>query len=274
MKDQRLTLDSNVSTIAELRNLSVTDLLIGSQDRNYNYSYITALSTDYPLIFKPVLDYYVIPKTYLQTLIDGPANDVPTITGNTKDESGAATTTNFSVAAYTTDCTLKYGNLSDTYFQLYPSDNNATTADRSWNAAARDTSLIGDWAFAIDWKKSASSPFYTYYWDHAPPGQDQGAFHQSEIMYVLNALYANDNTYPFTWYDFYVGEIMSSYWANFAKTGNPNLGGSGKYNLTYWAPNNGSQTVMHVGDGFGQTPIAAPSQVSLIMDYFAQQTPY
>jgi carboxylesterase 2 len=256
------------------------ELLIGSQDRvNSTWiSPITALSAGYPLIFKPVLDNYVLPSTYLETLINGPANDVPVITGNTKDESGASTTTNYTVEEYEYYSTLKYGNLSSRYFQLYPDHGNSSTGDRSWNAAARDTSLVGSWAYATDWYKAASSSFYTYYWTHAPPGQGQGAFRQSEIMYALNALYANADTYPFTEADYEIQEKMSAYWANFAKTLNPNDGGSytGKGSLPYWGPNsaNGTQAVMELGNAFGNVPIAKKTQVELIMEWFQQQTPY
>lgn len=270
----------NVSTIAELRTLSMEDLLVGSQDRVGNESiwWVTALSAGYPLIFKPVLDGYVLPEKYIESLLNGPANDVPVITGNTKDESGASPQTDYTIAEYEYYCTLKYGNLSSRYFQLYPDHKNKTIADQAWNAAARDTSLIGSWAYATDWYKAASSSFYTYYWTHAPPGQDTGAFHQSEIMYALNALYANADTYPFTEEDYKIQEKMSSYWANFAKTLDPNQGGSyaGKGSLPRWSPNsaNGTQLVMELGNYFGKVPIAKPEQVKLIMDYFHEQVPY
>ncbi|OOQ85737.1 putative carboxylesterase [Penicillium brasilianum] len=270
----------NVSTIAELRTLSMEDLLVGSQDRVGNESiwWVTALSAGYPLIFKPVLDGYVLPEKYIESLLNGPANDVPVITGNTKDESGASPQTDYTIAEYEYYCTLKYGNLSSRYFQLYPDHKNKTIADQAWNAAARDTSLIGSWAYATDWYKAASSSFYTYYWTHAPPGQDMGAFHQSEIMYALNALYANADTYPFTEKDYKIQEKMSSYWANFAKTLDPNQGGSytGKGSLPRWSPNsaNGTQVVMELGNYFGNVPIAKPQQVKLIMDYFHEQVPY
>ncbi|KAI9932380.1 hypothetical protein MW887_009893 [Aspergillus wentii] len=272
---QNYTRKHNVSSIAELRTLSTEDLLQGSQDRNYNIWWVTALTCQYPLIFKPVLDGYVLPEKYIDILKSGPANDVPLITGNNKDESGASTSTNYTVAEYKNDCTLKYGNLSEEYFKLYPA-NNKTQADMSWNAAARDTSVVSSWAFANEWVKSASNPFYTYYWDHAPPGQSQGAYHESEVGYIMNSLFNGVDLYPYTWYDWYLADVMSSYWANFVKTGNPNNGGSYKYdNLTYWAPNDGhSQTVFHVGQAFGNRSIAEPEQVNFIMDYFAQQTPY
>jgi carboxylesterase 2 len=256
------------------------DLLIGSQDRVGNESiwWVTAISAGYPLIFKPVLDGYVLPEKYIETLLNGPANDVPVITGNTKDESGASPTNDYTVEEYESWCTLKYGNLSSQYFHLYPSHNNQTIANQAWNAAARDTSLIGSWAYATEWYKAASSNFYTYYWTHAPPGQNMGAFHQSEIMYALNALYANTDTYPFTAKDYEIQEQMSAYWANFAKTLDPNQGGSytGKGSLARWSPNSakGTQKVMELGNSFGNVPIAKPEQVKLIMNYFHQQTPY
>ncbi|KAJ5397617.1 Carboxylesterase type B [Penicillium cosmopolitanum] len=270
----------NVSTIAEMRTLSMESLLTGSQDRVGNESiwWVTAISAGYPLIFKPVLDGYVLPEKYIETLLNGPANDVPVITGNTKDESGASPTNDYTVEEYDSWCNLKYGNLSSQYFHLYPAHNNKTIANQAWNAAARDTSLIGSWAYATEWYKSASSNFYTYYWTHAPPGQDMGAFHQSEIMYALNALYANADTYPFTEKDYEIQEQMSAYWANFAKTLDPNQGGSytGKGSLSQWSPNSakGTQKVMELGNYFGNVPIAKPEQVKLIMNYFHQQTPY
>ncbi|KAF2634241.1 alpha/beta-hydrolase [Massarina eburnea CBS 473.64] len=272
------TATHNVSSIAALRNLSTADLLKGSSDRVGNESiwWVTALSTMYPLKFKPVLDGYVIPHSYLDQLRSGPANDVPLITGNTRDESGAELGHNYTVAQYMDYCTLKYGNLSSQYFSLYPAGNSTTSASESWRHAATDTSLVSSWAYGTGWVESAKSPFYTYYWDHAPPGQTQGAFHQSEIMYVLNALYANADKYPFTAYDYYLGDVMSEYWANFIRTGDPNMGNNSTgRNMTHWAPNDGkTRSVMRVGDGFGAIRIAEDKKVDLLMDYFAQQMPY
>lgn len=276
------TANHNVSSIAELRTLSTESLLVGSDDRSTSeyYPWVTALSTMYPLVFKPVLDGYVIPIRYIDQLLSGPANDVPLITGNVKDESGASTSlTDYNVTAYIYDCTAKYGNLSDDYLGLYPPGNTTADASTAWSAAARDTSLVSTWDYARDWvlHSNATSPIWTYYYTHAPPGQDQGAFHQSEIMYVLNALYANAQTYPFVAEDFAIQAVMSAYWANFVKTGNPNTGGSYKLdNLTYWAPNDGvTKTVMQLGDGWGNhTLTKTDDQQTLIEEYFAQQSPF
>lgn len=69
-------------------------------------------------------------------------------------------------------------------------------------------------------------------WSHALPGPDvgkYGAFHTSEVPYAMNTLYMSER--PFTAADRRIADVVSSYWANFAKTGDPNGAG-----LPRWAP--------------------------------------
>lgn len=263
----------NVSSIAELRTLSMDELLVGSEDRDPSVSNLTALWTNTPPLYKTTLDGYVVPEKYIDSLINGPANDVPMITGNNKDESGAATSTNYTVAEYDEYNTQWYGNLSSEFFKLYPATN-ATQADAMWNEAAKDISLVSSYRFANGWVQSASSPFYTYYWDYAPPGQSQGAYHMAEINYALRNLYKTDKSW--TAYDFYLADVISSYWANFIKTGNPNKGGSYKNGtLVTWSPNKeGNATVMHLGTGFGEVPVASTEKVDLLSRWLDTHTPY
>lgn len=288
------TTNHNATTIAELRSesVSVEDLLVGSQDRvgTDDEWWVTAVSTSYPLIFKPVLDGYVLPEKYMEQLLQGPANDVPLITGGTHDENGASPTNTFTAAYVNEVSALKWGNLSEQYFELYPTGNTTTSANAAWNLATLDLGSVSQWMYATNWvtKSNATSPIWTYLWDHAPPGQDQGAFHQSEIMYVLNALYANNDDYPFTEYDFYVQSVVSAYWANFVKTGNPNYGGSyanTTASLPYWAPNAADTYHMfNIGDSFANISLAgnasyqstatSDAKISLIQQYYAQQSPY
>lgn len=250
----------NVSTIAELRALDYEDLIVTFRG---NYS------------FGATLDYYAMPGTYMTTLIKGAANDVPILTGNTKDESGAVATENTTVALYNQSLVTQYGSeFAAKFLALYPAANDSQ-ADMSFNAHYRDTSRTGTWLWSSLWAKSETSPVYTYFWDHAPPGQDQGAYHESEINYVLNNLYGTDK--PWTAEDFAIAQKMNSYWANFAKTGNPNTGGSypaSLGNLTYFPKSSSNKSVtMQVGDGFGELPVATAAQVALISEYFNSQVP-
>lgn len=276
------TTNHNASSIAELRTKTVEELLVGSQDRvdGTDIWWVTALSAGYPWIFKPVLDGYVLPEKYIEQALAGPANDVPLITGGTRDENGASPTNNFSVDDINYWQALRFGNLSDEYFKLYPTGNSSTTATAAWNNQTVDEGTVSQWLFAQDWvlRSNATSNIWTYYWDHAPPGQDQGAFHQSEIMYALNALYANVDDYPFAADDWYIQSRISAYWANFAKSGDPNVGGSyaGNDSLPYWAPQDGTtKFVMRIGDAWENITLARSEEViQFTVDYFAQQIPY
>jgi carboxylesterase 2 len=250
----------NVTTIAEMRALSYEDLIIsfmGTYD------------------FGAVLDYYAMPGTYLNSLIEGAANDVPILTGNTKDESGAVAAENTTAAAYVQALETQYGStFAAKFLALYPAANDSQ-ADMSFNAHYRDTSRTGSWLWANLWAQSMTSDVYVYFWDHAPPGQDQGAYHESEINYVLNNLYDTDK--PWEPEDFAIAEKMSSYWANFAKTGNPNTGGSypaALGSLTYFPKSSPSKNVsMQVGDRWGDLPVATAAQIELIEEYFNTQAP-
>lgn len=76
---QNYTYAHNVTSIAELRKLPLSELQVGSNDRETNASiyWVTALSTMYPLVFKPVLDGYVLPNTYMQSLIGESTDSLP-----------------------------------------------------------------------------------------------------------------------------------------------------------------------------------------------------
>src|SRR5579862_5142284 len=98
--------------------------------------------------------------------------------------------------------------------------------------------------------RTAKTKVYEYLWDHALPGPDAdrfGAFHTSEVPYVMNTLYMSDR--PFTDADRKIADVMSAYWANFAATGDPNSKG-----LPQWKAIGDTKELMEVGDKTGPIP--------------------
>ncbi|ESZ90968.1 hypothetical protein SBOR_8647 [Sclerotinia borealis F-4128] len=186
------------------------------------------------------------------------------------DESGAATSTNLTVAEYEAEMASQYdaSNLTSTFLELYPAGDNSTHASMAFNAHWRDTSRVSVWSV------KSKSPIWSYLWDHAPPGQTQGAYHESQINYVLNNLYGTDK--PWEAVDYEIALKMNGYWANFAKTGNPNNGVSYRENgsLPQWEVNSATDKLtLELGDGFGTQPIASDAQIEAITSYFSYQTP-
>ena len=79
------------------------------------------------------------------------------------------------------------------------------------------------------------APVYGYRFDQLPavkpgammgavPAAEAGARHACEIEYVFQTLKSQEGV-PWTEEDFKTSEMMSSYWVNFVKTGNPNGNG-------------------------------------------------
>lgn len=119
--------------------------------------------------------------------------------------------------------------MSAAFLKLYPASSKEQ-AGQSQNDSARDQMRTSMYLWALNRAKTAKTKAYTYYWDHTLPGPDAdkyGAFHTSEVPYVFNSLAKSDR--PFTDADHKIAEMMSSYWANFAATGDPN--GKG---LAHW----------------------------------------
>jgi para-nitrobenzyl esterase len=70
-----------------------------------------------------------------------------------------------------------------------------------------------------------NSRAYVYYFDNPPPGRNAefyGSFHSADLWYFFNSLRDQPGQRPWTDADRRMADTMSSYLANFVKTGNPN----------------------------------------------------
>ncbi len=82
-----------------------------------------------------------------------------------------------------------------------------------------------------------------------------GAFHAAEFGYALHTLHKWNR--PFTETDYRIEKIMSSYWVNFAKNGDPN--GEG---LPHWESFNGeSPQIIEFGDEVKAAPLPFQKQL-------------
>ncbi|KAK8433501.1 Carboxylesterase family-domain-containing protein [Phyllosticta citricarpa] len=114
--------------------------------------------------------------------------DVPILTGNNKDESGASPDTDYNATAYKTLYPGSFGgNFSSRFFELYLGSN-VTEASANSNEFFRDLSRVGAWRWSVDWAGGGvKSNFYTYYFTTAPAeDRDEGAYHGAELWYTFN----------------------------------------------------------------------------------------
>jgi para-nitrobenzyl esterase len=272
--------------LAALRALPWQQVVEGSNTIDTS---IDTLSTAKPPLFRPVIDGWVLPRTYSATFAARAQNKVVFVAGSNRDETGAVPETafaalrartgpgrpgmpqvNVTLDAFRHSAQVKFGPLAEEFLKLYPASNDEEAALAS-NEAARDNSRISTWSWAREWAPGSGQPVYTYFWTHAPPGPDalmRGAYHGSEINYALGNLYATER--PWTDEDRRIADTMSSYWANIVKTGNPNGAG-----LPEWpAYDAKAATVMRLGEDWGTMPIATPARADFWLRFFATQKPW
>jgi para-nitrobenzyl esterase len=159
-----------------------------------------------PTFFWPTeRDGYALPDIVFNIFAQGRQNDVPTLVGSNSDEGS----------------TIKME-----WVKRAEADPGAY--DRIYGAA--DDKLRQSATDAVEWQmrtwarlqaRTGRSKAWLYWFDRPWPGEpEKGAFHGSEIVYVFKNLDTQDQ--PWTNDDRRVSELMSDYWVNFARTGNPN----------------------------------------------------
>ena len=209
----------------------------------------------------PVIDGYVLPKDIYTIFNNDEQNDVPIITGWNRDDGFPSAPVDS--AAYILGAKQKYGALADAYLEAFPAGSKEVIT-KSLFALNRDNLFA--WQ-AYTWAKLQTTnghhPVYVYLFSQTAPGEEQyGAFHSSEIPYALNTLY----TWKKAWSerDKKLSDIMSDYWINFAKTGNPN-GAS----LPAWRPYSSAENKVMVlkDDNQSMQPIEADKEFRFLDEY-------
>jgi para-nitrobenzyl esterase len=218
--------------------------------------------------FGPIVDGYLLPAPIDDIVAQGKQNDVPILTGATADEGGASPNPVITVVAFQARAKQRFGDQADAFLKLYPASTDAE-AGQANNDSSRDQQRMSLYAWAQARTKTSKAKVYTYFWTHPMPGPNAGkfgAFHSSEVPYALNTLYMSDR--PFIANDYRIEDQISSYWVNFAKTGDPNGRG-----LPQWpsAVTGKPDTTMDIGDHTQAIAIAASqARLAFWREYFSK----
>lgn len=260
--------EMNVTTIAELRNVPMESFLAYGNafdtilEGNMYENDILGLVSEPPL-WRPVVDGYVLPYGYGDSLRYNAHGDIPILTGDNKGESDSAEVT---LAQWSEGLAIIMGNLTDDFLAAYPASND-TEATFQKAKFGEDVNRVSTFRWAENWHTGgATEDTFIYFWDHSPPNQTDGAYHGAELWYT----FGNKPTYyEYTWTetDYELQVTMGNYWANFIKTGNPN--GDGLVNFPACVAD--VPQIMWLGETNGASYVTPDaSKTALIEQFFSQ----
>jgi para-nitrobenzyl esterase len=174
----------------------------------------------------PFEDGYVVPGSMYETYTKGKQNDIPTIIGWNLDDKIMGMPV--SAKQFVENIRKQFGTKADQLLAQYPANDDAEAALSQGDLSRDQTFGVQGYTWASLQSENGKAPVYVYNFNRKLPSataaNDFGAFHTGEVPYAYNNLQKVKNR-PFTKADYELADQMSSYWANFAKTGNPNGAG-------------------------------------------------
>ncbi|MEO8414487.1 MAG: carboxylesterase family protein [Ginsengibacter sp.] len=231
-EEDGLKVDASLSV---LRNLPATELMIKQQG-----------------VRGVIIDGYILPQSIAQLFAAGRQNDVDLLTGWNEDD-GVVFGKPATAEAFKKQVDGQYGADAEILRQLYPEATNEAAAEAQGHISRDVIFGIQNYTWANIQAANSSHNVYLYRFIRRLPATGDyvkyGAFHTGEVAYAYDNL-AFVQRCPWEAVDHRLATVMSSYWANFAKTGNPN--GTG---LPGWPAYNTKDNLTMI---LGETQAAQP----------------
>jgi para-nitrobenzyl esterase len=170
--------------------------------------------------FWPVADGETIAIDQYAVFEAGKFNDTPILIGTNSDEGGLFVTQPMTGAAFEQMMRTRFGSGADAILKAYPHATDAEASRSARDIFRESTFAWPTWAWAKLQARNGKNKAFVYYFDHRTPTSPEGANHASEISYVFGNLGGMGGSNGPE--DKVLSELISSYWVNFAKNGNPN----------------------------------------------------
>jgi len=217
--------------------------------------------------FAPNRDGYFLTEDVASVFAAGRQARVPLLAGWNADEIRAGVvlrTPKPTAASFVEDTRKRFGDQAEAVLLAYPAHADEEALE---SAAALASDLFigyGTWKWIEAHRKTGGAPVYRYSFDRkipVPPGntvngapataRDVGARHAGEIEYVFGALEQSLPKVPWEASDRKLSDAMTTYWANFARRGDPNGGG-----LPRWPRHDRGGRVLHLNESIAEAPDA------------------
>jgi para-nitrobenzyl esterase len=198
---------ANTSSISELRKKSAVELQTISNKPDAGRFGIT-------------LDGYTLPLNLTDHFKKGLHNQTPVLTGWVTGDGSVLGESKMNLEEYKKEAQTKYGDKTEAFLSVF-----SATTNEEVKINKQKLSLLGFAGLPAHLLAGYNTkPTYLYQFSHVPPDKagfpNYGAFHTAEVPYVLHTLHTWKR--PWQQLDKDLENTISTYWVNFAKTGNPN----------------------------------------------------
>jgi para-nitrobenzyl esterase len=217
----------------------------------------------------PNVDGYVLPQSGYEAYVDHRQQPADLLLGYTANDGAPAMPSDAN--AFRADVKRLYGEFADRILALYPSET-AEQARESWRRLQTEEGFA--WQ-SITWarlnRQSATQKTFLYVFSHVPPFLPYtqiGVAHGAELSYVFgfppaSTFFKLENPVRAD-QDVHLGDVIQTYWTNFAKTGDPN-GNS----IPKWPVFDSRENALDIGDKMTVVDLSARQEYELMDRYVA-----
>jgi para-nitrobenzyl esterase len=171
--------------------------------------------------FRPVADGFVISNDLYSLYEAGSFNDTPVLLGHTSDETASfGESQNITPEEFEKQIKSQYGSHSDAILAAYPHSTEAEATKSSRDIRNESTFSWNTWTWARLQSKNGKGKAFQYCFDYHPNSPDGGSGHGSDVPYAFQTL-GGPMEEP-KQEDLKLSDMISSYWVNFARSGDPN----------------------------------------------------